>query len=192
MGRHRKTRTFILCQRSNVWEMDPSHHHHGSTDMGDGGGDSPMCSMNMPFTWDTNNLCIVFSQWRVTGTFSLVISILAVMALTAGYEAIRETSRNYEARQAERIESAPPNPSVAVGEQSSLLPLTAGNTAEAEEKKGKIIKAALYGIQVFYPFFIMLLFMTYNGWIMLAVGFGAFFGYLMFGQASIDKSAACH
>lgn len=37
-----------------------------------------------------------------------------------------------------------------------------------------------------------LLFMTYNGWIMLAVGFGAFFGYLMFGQASIDKSAACH
>lgn len=61
----------------------------------------------MLFTWDTDNLCIVFSQWRVTGTFSLVISILAVMALTAGYEAIRETSRNYEARQAERIESAP-------------------------------------------------------------------------------------
>ncbi|RMZ27521.1 hypothetical protein D0859_08402 [Hortaea werneckii] len=151
--------------------MDPSHHHHGSTDMGDGGGDSPMCSMNMLFTWDTNNLCIVFSQWRVTGTFSLVISILAVMALTAGYEAIRETSRNYEARQAERIESAPQktrklmldlktsfvkaNPSIAVGEQSSLLPLTAGNTAEAEEKKGKVVKAALYGIQVFYSFFIM-------------------------------------
>lgn len=61
----------------------------------------------MLFTWDTTNLCIVFSQWRVTGTFSLVISILAVMALTAGYEAIRETSRKYEARQAERIESAP-------------------------------------------------------------------------------------
>lgn len=47
------------------------------------------------------------------------------------------------------------NPSIAVGEQSSLLPLTAGNTAEAEEKKGKIVKAALYGIQVFYSFFIM-------------------------------------
>ncbi|RMY38497.1 hypothetical protein D0865_13080 [Hortaea werneckii] len=124
-------------------------------DMGDGGGDSPMCSMNMLFTWDTSNLCIVFSQWRVTGTFSLVISILAVMALTAGYEAIREMSRSYEARQAERIESAPPNPSIAVGEQSSLLWMTAGNTAEAEEKKGKIVKAALYGIQVFYSFFIM-------------------------------------
>lgn len=37
-----------------------------------------------------------------------------------------------------------------------------------------------------------LLFMTYNGWIMLAVGFGAFFGYLLFGGSSATKSAACH
>jgi copper transporter 1 len=38
-----------------------------------------------------------------------------------------------------------------------------------------------------------LLFMTYNGWIMLAVGFGAFVGYLLFGGgSSASKSAACH
>jgi hypothetical protein len=37
-----------------------------------------------------------------------------------------------------------------------------------------------------------LLFMTYNGWIMLAVGLGAFFGYLLFGGSSATKSAACH
>lgn len=38
-----------------------------------------------------------------------------------------------------------------------------------------------------------LLFMTYNGWVMLAVGVGAFLGYLAFGtQASPTKSVACH
>jgi solute carrier family 31 (copper transporter), member 1 len=37
-----------------------------------------------------------------------------------------------------------------------------------------------------------LLFMTYNGWIMLAVAVGAFIGYLMFGGGSASKSAACH
>jgi len=37
-----------------------------------------------------------------------------------------------------------------------------------------------------------LLFMTYNGWIMLAVGVGAFVGYLLFGNSSVTKSAACH
>ena len=37
-----------------------------------------------------------------------------------------------------------------------------------------------------------LLFMTYNGWIMLAVAVGAFVGYLLFANSSPTKSAACH
>ena len=53
----------------------------------------------MLFTWNTENLCIVFSSWRITGTWSLIWSLIAVMALTAGYEAVREASRRYEARQ---------------------------------------------------------------------------------------------
>ncbi|KAK0298771.1 copper transpport protein [Friedmanniomyces endolithicus] len=145
---------------------------HGDMDMGP--PDSPMCSMNMLFTWDTTNLCIVFRSWRITSTTSLIVSILGVMALTAGYEALREASRRYEQRHAAVMESAP------------------RSSAQAEEQKGKVVKAALYGVQVFYSFFVMLLFMTYNGWIMLAVGFGAFAGYLMFGGSSIVKSAACH
>jgi copper transporter 1 len=56
----------------------------------------------------------------------------------------------------------------------------------------KVVKAAFYAVQVFYSFFIMLLFMTYNGWIMLAVGVGAFVGYLLFSNSSPTKSAACH
>ncbi|KAK5134397.1 hypothetical protein LTR08_006577 [Meristemomyces frigidus] len=145
---------------------------HGDMDMGD--GHPAMCSMNMLFTWDTNNLCIIFRGWRVTGTLSLILSLIAVMVLTAGYEAVREASRRYELRHAAIMENTP------------------RSSAQAEEKKGKVVKAALYGLQVFYSFFIMLLFMTYNGWIMLAVGLGAFVGYLMFGGGSIEKSAACH
>ena len=34
--------------------------------------------------------------------------------------------------------------------------------------------------------------MTYNGWVMLAVAFGAFIGYLGFANSSATKSAACH
>ena len=38
-----------------------------------------------------------------------------------------------------------------------------------------------------------LLFMTYNGWVMLAVAVGAFSGYLAFGSGmSATKSVACH
>ena len=41
------------------------------------------------------------------------------------------------------------------GVENERSPLWSGNAAAAEEQKGKLVKAALYGIQVFYSFFIM-------------------------------------
>lgn len=38
-----------------------------------------------------------------------------------------------------------------------------------------------------------LIFMTYNGWVMIAVSLGAFFGYLAFGHSTpATKDNACH
>jgi len=50
----------------------------------------------MLFTWSTKNLCIVFRQWHVTGTRSLLLSLIAIVLLAAGYEAVREITRRYE------------------------------------------------------------------------------------------------
>jgi copper transporter 1 len=50
----------------------------------------------MLFTWSTQDLCIVFEGWHITGTASLVFSLLAIVLMTAGYEAVREMSRRYE------------------------------------------------------------------------------------------------
>ena len=50
----------------------------------------------MLFTWSTEDLCIVFSGWHITGTGSLIFSLLAIVLLTAGYEAVREVSRRYD------------------------------------------------------------------------------------------------
>lgn len=61
----------------------------------------------MLFTWDTNNLCIVFKSWRVTSTMSLIWSLLGVVILTAGYELIRELSRRYEAKVQREIDDLP-------------------------------------------------------------------------------------
>ncbi|KAF2085686.1 ctr copper transporter family protein [Saccharata proteae CBS 121410] len=163
--------------------MDHSHMNHGDMNHGDmdmpgHGGSEHMCNMNMLFTWDTTDLCIVFRQWHITSTFSLIWSLLAVAALCAGYEAVREVSRRYEA-------------SVAVGAKDNVG-IPRRPTSSRDERKAKLVKASLYAVQVFYSFFIMLLFMTYNGWVMLAVAVGAFAGYLMFGNASATKTVACH
>lgn len=77
--------------------MDHGHSDHSMPGMPGMGGDEPMCNMNMLFTWDTTNLCIIFRGWRIDGTLSLILSLLAIVLLTAGYEAVREMSRRYEA-----------------------------------------------------------------------------------------------
>ena len=62
-----------------------------------------MCQML--FTWSTENLCIIFRQWRVSGPITLVLSLLGVAILTAGYEAVRQIGRNYEKAHAARIDA---------------------------------------------------------------------------------------
>ncbi|KAI9745319.1 MAG: hypothetical protein M1818_001599 [Claussenomyces sp. TS43310] len=155
--------------------MDHSHMDHG--DMGHGGG-APMpamCKMNMLFTWDTTNLCLVFRWWHVRSTAGLLFSLLAVVLLAAGYEALREASRRYETW---------------VEQKGAELPRR--NQVEVS-KRAHVVKAALYAIQNFYAFMLMLLFMTYNGWVMICVSLGAFVGYLLFGgNTPATRDTACH
>ncbi|KAI1429903.1 Ctr copper transporter family-domain-containing protein [Xylaria sp. FL1777] len=197
--------------------MDHSHMDHGDMDHGGHGGmPMPMCSMNMLFTWDTTNLCIVFRQWHVRGTASLVFSLLAIVAICAGYEALREGTRKYELwllnqeaahssgaqneRNEDRYQDNDPNHGrEPVAETTPFLGIErigAGLSSSSEpsvSQRARILKAILYGVQNFYAFMIMLLFMTYNGWVMIAVAVGAGLGYYVFGSNTrATKETACH
>ena len=61
----------------------------------------------MIFTWDTTNLCIVFDWWQIKGPLSLIISLVGVALLTAGYEAVREASRRYDQKSLEGVNRLP-------------------------------------------------------------------------------------
>ncbi|KKY38431.1 putative ctr copper transporter [Diaporthe ampelina] len=150
---------------------------HG--DMGHGGHDMPahgeMCSMSMLFTWDTTNLCIVFKQWHIRSTPGLLFSLVAVVLIGMGYEALRAGTRRYEVIMDRRLDSTPRQ-----------------NKAQANQRT-HLVKAALYAVQTFYAFMLMLIFMTYNGWVMVAVTLGAFLGYLAFGaHTPVNKETQCH
>ncbi|OJJ79859.1 low-affinity Cu transporter [Aspergillus glaucus CBS 516.65] len=184
---------------------------HGGMDHGGHGGHGDMdmgqCNMNMLFTWSTKNLCIIFPQWRVTGPFSLFVSLVVIVLLTAGYEGVRRITRRYEAGHVQRLSGVGVSTSTEIADECASTTATAGlddpdesspllvgrDPRRVAERRGRIALAALYAVQVFYSFFIMLLFMTYNGLVMLAVAVGAFVGHLAFGQdESATKSVACH
>ncbi|KAJ6178524.1 hypothetical protein N7519_008985 [Penicillium mononematosum] len=193
--------------------MDHSMHMGmGHGDMGHGDMDmGGKCNMNMLFTWSSENLCIIFRSWRITGPFSFLVSLIAIVILTAGYEGVRSATRKYESAHAQRLSVL--NTSATTGDAETADPIIANGLADATRnthhesspllagrenraalaRKGKLALAALYAVQVFYSFFIMLLFMTYNGQVMIAVAVGAFVGYLVFSEGTpATKTIACH
>lgn len=159
----------------------------------------------MLFTWSTKNLCIVFRSWRVTGPFSLLLSLLAIVVLAAGYEGVRRVTRRYELSHAQRLKAystAPVTASMCYflywvlfhsfiyiyvyclilsfsscrletalthsdnevadsatyqhNQVDASSPLLVGRENRiAVQRRGRIIMAALYAVQVFYSFFIM-------------------------------------
>jgi hypothetical protein len=64
-------------------------------------------AIQMLFTWDTKNLCVVFRWWHISSTLSLIVSLVAIVALVAGYEALREGIRRYETWVNKRSETVP-------------------------------------------------------------------------------------
>lgn len=143
------------------------------------------CAMNMVFTWDYKNLCIVFPFWQITTQTSFAWSVVAVILLGFCYEAVRSM--------AGRLDQPPLS-------QRGGLPSNSGADERSQplrHRRGRRwLISAVYAFQVFYSFFLMLVFMTYNGYFMLAVVFGAFLGHLHFQKnksySDASRGMACH
>lgn len=77
-------------------------HGHGGMDHGGHGGmdhgNMPSCSMNMVWNWDTTNLCILTSSWRVTTPLSLYVSLVLIALAGVAYEWLRLYIRHLDAR----------------------------------------------------------------------------------------------
>ncbi|KAI9723197.1 MAG: hypothetical protein M1828_004300 [Chrysothrix sp. TS-e1954] len=122
---------------------------------------SSMCSMNMLFTWSTQNLCIIFPAWRITTTASLIWSLLAIVALTAGYELVREVSRKVESSISESLAGMRGGYKGGSGDDSeeeathSLLARPAVTATTTRRGASRTLRGVLYAAQVFYSFFIM-------------------------------------
>ncbi|KAH9942352.1 Ctr copper transporter [Epithele typhae] len=196
-----------------------NHGDHG----GHGGHDMPMpmpgeptpptCSMNMLWNTQIEDTCIVFRQWHVSSTGAFVLSCAAVVALGVLYEYMRVAVRALDVRVAATL-SAQGKGKAAVsairaGEEDSEEAglLTGSVVVKARDGvllplSARVTRASLYGAQVFLSFFLMLVFMTYNAYLIAATVLGAALGHFIFSpRMDIDavlsggadaKGMACH
>ncbi|KAF9103845.1 hypothetical protein BGX29_002839 [Mortierella sp. GBA35] len=168
---------------------------------GGGGGDEAMCSMNMLFNWSTENLCVVFESWKINSPLALIASCIVIIGLSASYEMLRAHSRKYEERLVEgarkRQTANEASSSHAVGGAAEdEIPLLAGRPYTLRlSNQQQLMRAVFYMAQVFVGFFLMLIFMTYNGYLMAATVIGAGVGFFYFGgdpTATPTKVLSCH
>ncbi|KAF8606366.1 Ctr copper transporter [Ceratobasidium sp. AG-I] len=163
------------------------HGGHGGMPMG------PKCDMNMLWNTQIIDTCIVFKSWHISSNGAFLLSFIAIVLLGVGYEWLRRAQTILDVRIARSIvkgkasaslsgrdsptEDAPLNPRLF--KQSAVSNLSPSVRAS---------RAALYGVSVFLSFFLMLVFMTYNAYLILAVVIGASIGHYVFG-AQMDAEA---
>ncbi|CAG8579454.1 17438_t:CDS:2, partial [Dentiscutata heterogama] len=151
------------------------HGDHGN------GNNNFRCSMKMLFNWDTTNLCIIFSWWKVNGIPLLILSCFFVALIGVVYELLKYLSRKYDEKIYESCYRQISNDE----EENPPAPV---NRVVKLKRSQQLIRSFIYAIQAFISFFIMLIFMTYNGFLMISVVIGAGIGFFFFGKQTVSNS----
>ncbi|XP_050303990.1 high affinity copper uptake protein 1-like [Anthonomus grandis grandis] len=134
---------------------------HNMDDMDMGGG------MAMYFTFSTS-ATILFKQWKVHTVGGFAGSMVAVFALAFLYQALK-FYRSYLLLGAAQIRNK--------NQASGDVRFTELNIMS----KSHLIQTLFHGIQAIISYFLMLIFMTYNGGLCIAVVLGLVCGYFVFG-----------
>lgn len=180
---------------------------HGGHD----GQEMPMCAMHMLWNTQVIDTCVIFKSWHIHTYFQFVLSLLAIVLLGVFYEYIRVFQRRVDDYimtkygKGKRPTSPPggsgrstPERGARADEAVSLLNgRRVRSLGVSVPTHFRALRAALYAAGVFLSFFLMLVFMTYNAYLIFAVVAGAAIGHYVFGgylevNNTEKKGMACH
>lgn len=163
-------------------DMDGHKHKHDMNDMG---------HMAMSFHAGVK-VTILFKEWAVSSVGGIIGSVIGIFLLAIIYEGLKFFREHLFKLHLSSIQFS----TVAVTEQNG------GTITEVHDiTKHKMlswshsIQTVLHVIQMIISYFLMLIFMTYNVWLCLAVILGSGVGYFLFGWRKatvVDVTEHCH
>ncbi|OMJ17372.1 Copper transport protein CTR2 [Smittium culicis] len=145
----------------------------------------------MALNWQTKNVCILVESWRIDSFYSLIISCILVFSLGLFFEKLRLLISNYEdsiSKQNLYIEELESN-------ESSITPLSnLHNLQHNVSKSSRMIRASLYGFMIFYSYCMMLIAMTYNGFLIVSLISGTIAGFYYYTSSTSvsNRTLSCH
>ncbi|CEF59388.1 High affinity copper uptake protein 1 [Strongyloides ratti] len=150
--------------------------------------------MNMLLHFGTKEF-ILFEFWK-TGSFSGIFGSMIIVFLIAFlYEGIRKAriwmakyelkNKNMESNQ-ESFDQ-PLTPDVRANANISVPNNTISQFSFTKFPLDRFIHALLYGLQTTISFTLMLIIMTFNGWIIISAIFGMTIGYFTFNKSPLEE-----
>ncbi|MCJ1246026.1 Copper Transporter integral membrane protein that functions in high affinity copper transport [Trapelia coarctata] len=167
-------------------------------DMGGGA-----CKISMLWNWYTIDACFIAQSWHITSSGMFAGSCIGVILLVMSLEFLRRIAKEYDRhllRQAERQQPAPlqrsespqssSQPKNDVLQSSSVLPVRPRSNSRQFRPTllQQMIRAALHMVQFGVAYFVMLLAMYYNGYLIICILIGAFLGAFVFSWETLNLS----
>lgn len=144
---------------------------------------------------------VLFDSWKVTSIGGLIGSMIGIFFMAALYEGLKYYReylfwKTYNSLQYRSV-SMPAEKGV-VAEDNRIVHMV----GEVIHKQPPTMFSLMHGfqtllhiVQIVISYFLMLIFMTYNVWLCLAVVIGAAVGYFLFGwkkSVIVDVTEHCH
>lgn len=168
--------------------MDHSAMGHGSMghDMGNGTMDMDMA---MAFYFGYTDVTVLFKGWVINSIWELCLSMLAIFIISFAYEGLKY-GRDYLFRKnissSTYTSTSKNNITITDGQQPVRMSMCS---------QGHMVQTLLHMVQFVISYLLMLIFMTYNVWLCLAVLLGSGLGYFTFGwrkSVAVDITEHCH
>ncbi|KAJ4303585.1 Copper Transporter integral membrane protein that functions in high affinity copper transport [Kalmusia sp. IMI 367209] len=168
----------------------------GGMDMG--GGSQSACKISMLWNWNTVDSCFISSSWHVTSKGMFAGSCIGVILLVLSLELLRRAGKEYDRYilvQYTRTKAGlgtEPSPSSTDAVNKNAANATTRSVSTQTSFRPNVlqqaIRALLHMLQFAVAYFVMLLAMYYNGYIIICIFIGAFLGYFIFGWESFNVS----
>lgn len=179
-------------------KMDHSKMDHSGHDM----SKMEMDMMMMYFHVGVKEV-ILFNGWRTATVGQMIGSCIALFFAAALYEGLKVFREDLLAKGRRDLGAQNPPETVATHDEpgengvgSDQIMIQSGPSVKARIcNKWHFLQSFLHIVQVTVSYMLMLVFMTYNVWLCLAVVLGAGTGYFLFGwkkQSNHDVNEHCH
>ncbi|KAI1094024.1 Ctr-domain-containing protein [Rostrohypoxylon terebratum] len=158
--------------------------------MGMGGMGGHGCKISMLWNWNTVDACFISASWHIKSKGMFAGSCIGVILLAMTLEGLRRSVKEYDrflirknangpvpVTQADTTKTEPTNATTS-GASTSVTPATVASYRPKVWEQG--IRALLHTAQFVVAYFLMLLAMYYNGYLIICIFIGAFIGAYIF------------